>query len=114
MKKPATPEEKEHIKQVVSMGCIICGRPACYHHIKLGCGKSQKSSNMLGIPLCPEHHQNGGYGTAFHAGRVAFEKRYGTELELLERVYARLKKPFPPKELTELMEKQKIRKSSFL
>jgi hypothetical protein len=104
--------------QTVALGCIICGRPAVFHHIRFHVGGATKASNYLGIPLCDSppdgHHKNGRHGTAFHAGRVAFEKRHGTELELLERVYARLKKPWPPKELTILIEKNNIRKSSFL
>jgi hypothetical protein len=114
MKKPATIEEKKHIKQVVALGSIISGMPAEAHHPTFGRGKSQKTSNMLVIPLTPEEHRTGKYGYCIHAGRVAFEKRYGTELELLERVYARLKKPWPPKELTILLEKNTIRKSCLL
>jgi hypothetical protein len=30
------------------------------------------------------HHRNGGYGIAYHAGRKEFEKRFGSEVELLE------------------------------
>jgi hypothetical protein len=36
------------------------------------------------------HHQHGGYGVAFHAGKKAFEERFGTETELLEWLKARL------------------------
>lgn len=108
MKNPATPREKEYMKAAVSLGCTICGRPACLHHPTFGRGRAQKTSNMLVIPLCPEHHQFGVHGIAIHAGQKAFENRFGTEIELLEKVYKRLKLPFPPKELTELVDKQRI------
>lgn len=32
------------------------------------------------------HHRNGGYGVAIHAGRRAWEMKYGTEAELLVQV----------------------------
>jgi hypothetical protein len=40
----------------------------------------------MAIPLCPNHHQNGGYGVALHAGQREWEKRYGSEEALLEQV----------------------------
>jgi hypothetical protein len=43
-----------------------------------------KSHWSKAIPLCPMHHQHGGWGVALHAGQKEFEKRYGTEEELLE------------------------------
>jgi hypothetical protein len=45
---------------------------------------AQKAGFNEAIPLCPNHHQNGGYGVALHAGQKEFEARYGTELELLK------------------------------
>ena len=32
----------------------------------------------------PFHHRLGGYGFAVHAGRKEFERKFGTEHELLE------------------------------
>lgn len=32
------------------------------------------------------HHQTGGYGIALHAGRAEWERRYGTQFELLEEI----------------------------
>lgn len=37
------------------------------------------------------HHQHGGYGVAYHAGPAEFERRFGTQAELLEWCNARLK-----------------------
>ena len=46
----------------------------------------RKSHWSNAIPLCPNHHQHGGYGIALHAGIKEFEKKYGTETKLLEKV----------------------------
>ena len=46
----------------------------------------QRNNNYNVIGLCPPHHQTGGHGVAFHAGKEAFEENFGTELELQERL----------------------------
>lgn len=43
----------------------------------------QRSPHYLVIPLCPDHHQSGGAGVAYHASPKQFEALYGTELDLL-------------------------------
>lgn len=68
-------------------GCIVCRNelgvfsPACPHHMD---GKTKPGCHFKTIPLCGAHHQTGGYGVAFHSGRVAWEAEYGTEAELLK------------------------------
>jgi len=88
-----TKAEKEWVDALCESGCIVCrtahgieGSPSEIHHLRSGTGMGKRSSWFDTLPLCPQHHRLGGYGVAFHAGRKAFEKRYGTELELLERV----------------------------
>lgn len=81
-----TKSEKLHLSRVADLGCIICHQPAEIHHLRTGMGMAQRNSNFNVIPLCPLHHRTGGYGTAFHAGRKAFEQNFGTEEELLKRV----------------------------
>ena len=87
-KKKPTKAEDDHIKKVLSMGCIVCvgleygETPAVPHHIGNG-STGMKASNYEVIPLCPEHHTNGGYGVAVHKGRVQWETNFGTEQELL-------------------------------
>jgi hypothetical protein len=81
-----TKAEKEHLNRVAELGCLICHQPAEIHHLRTGMGMSQRNSNFNVIPLCPLHHRTGGYGTAIHAGIKAFEKNFGTESQLLERV----------------------------
>ena len=79
---------------VAELGCAVrgCGRQAHLHHPRFASGMAQRASDWLVIPLCPEHHQDGGHGVALHAGQTTFERLYGTEEELLaqtiERVYS--------------------------
>lgn len=47
---------------------------------------SQRNSDYRAIPLCPLHHQTGGYGVAIHAGQKRWEELYGTEEKLLHQV----------------------------
>ena len=82
-------DERKHYEKLFKIGCIVCrnlgfGYSAPYiHHIRHGAGMGRKSHWSLAIPLCPNHHQNGGYGIALHSGQRTFEKKYGTESELL-------------------------------
>lgn len=78
-----------HMAKVAEVGCIVCRGigygyvPAQVHHLKEECGAGQRQSPFLTIPLCPAHHTDGGPGVAYHAGFRAFERLYGTELDLL-------------------------------
>ena len=90
-KKKPTKAESAHMTRVAELGCIVlcgngmrCKRPAEIHHIRHRIGIGRRSSHFETIPLCDFHHRNGNYGEAIHAGKVAWEKRYGTELQLLE------------------------------
>ena len=96
------------LTSVAALGCIVCGQPACIHHVRFGQGKSQRASDRLVLPLCFFHHQHGGFGFALHAGQKTWESKYGTELELLEQVYKTLDEPWPPIELTQLIANQKF------
>lgn len=38
--------------------CVICGKPAAWHHVLHGFGTRPKADeDGLILPLCPEHHQ---------------------------------------------------------
>ncbi len=79
------------MSRVAEIGCIVClhqgyDSPAELHHPRFNAGMGQRSSHNDVIPLCHHHHRNGGYGVAYHAGRVAFEEAYGTEKELLSEI----------------------------
>lgn len=85
-----SPAEKRHLSRVAGLGCIICGGPAEIHHIRHGQGMGQRSSDFDAIGLCPPHHRTGGHGVALHMGQEAFERNFGTEVELLAQVRAEL------------------------
>lgn len=87
-----TKAEKLHRNRVAALGCIVClnagnpDTPASLHHIRSGQGMSQRAGEFEVIPLCPFHHQQGGYGHAIHAGRIMWEANHGTEQQLLAQV----------------------------
>ena len=89
-KKRATVAEREHMGIVAGLFCVVCRNlrlgesPAEVHHVRYLAGGGQRSGNLETIPLCPNHHRLGGWGVAYHAGPEEFERRYGTEKELLE------------------------------
>ena len=87
--------DKEYQGRVAALGCIVClneghgATPSDYtaiHHIRKGQGMGQRAPHTETLPLCVKHHQTGGYGIALHAGQKEWERRYGTELYLLEQV----------------------------
>jgi len=93
-----TKAEYEWLDEVSSLGCIVCRihhnvwSPAEIHHLE---GKTKRFAHFKIIPLCPTHHR-GGIDTDFAASRhpykASFEKRYGTEEELLNEVCKRIGK----------------------
>ena len=91
-KKSKTKDEKNWLNKISNFGCVVCRKhyeiddaPAANcHHIRQGMGAGQKNSHYMVLPLCHHHHQSGGHGEAFHAGQKIWEKKYGTEAELLE------------------------------
>lgn len=91
-----TKAERDHLNAVAALGCQVCHDQALghseaeIHHPRSGMGMSQRASHFDAIPLCPIHHRLGGYGIAFHAGPKLWQRAYGTERELLERVRQRL------------------------
>lgn len=88
MSRAPTLRESKHMGRVAALGCVLCRHlgfepsPAHVHHIREGQGMSQRASNYLTVPLCPEHHQG---ATGVHGlGTKAFERLYKlTELDLL-------------------------------
>lgn len=80
--------DRSHMDKVARLGCILCkylgheGTPAEIHHIREGQGMSQRASNFLVVPLCPEHHRG---GSGVHGlGERGFYTRYKlSELDLL-------------------------------
>jgi len=75
-----TAAERRHMGRVAALGCIITGEEAEVHHIRVGCGTSQRSSPYLTIPLSPDLHRG---SLSIHNSKRQFESIYGDELDLL-------------------------------
>ncbi len=90
-------KEQEHCKRVAALGCYICGAEPQLHHIRNdgtgNAGIGRKNSNFMVIPLCYNHHLG---PFSIHNKKLEFEKRHGTEKEILqiitERLYGNSKK----------------------
>jgi len=91
MKRKPTKEESRYIEAALEQGCILCGKPAQFHHLP----GARPNSLAMGYALCPEHHTGMEYpGQSIHSNRLLFTQKYGSELELMQksmiRVFARL------------------------
>jgi hypothetical protein len=89
---PPTTEESRWMDAVQELGCVVCLKfhqvrtPAAVHHIVEG---SRRLGHFYTIPLCdPGHHQNSPTPQKIsrHPNKARFEKKYGSEYELLEYV----------------------------
>lgn len=82
-----TKAERQWMQAIADLPCIVCrSRPVCVHHLLDG---GRRISHEHTIPLCWQHHQSGRNDAQIvsrHPWKRAFEKRYGTEMELLEKV----------------------------
>lgn len=94
--KNATEAQKRHMAKVRELGCVVCrnlglgATPAQVHHLLKG---GRRKGHYQTIPLCPLHH-NSGINDIEHVSRHPwkreFERRYGTEQELLEQTLREL------------------------
>lgn len=83
-----TVAENRHMGAVAALGCILCRHLSLgetlaeLHHVREGQGMSQRASNFLVVPLCPEHHRG---ASGLHGlGTRGFYTRYRLdELDLL-------------------------------
>lgn len=83
-----TKTESSHMDKVASLPCCLCGcQPVHVHHIREGQGMSQRASNWLTIPLCPQCH-TGPMGV--HGDKTMLRVKKTTELELLAETYMRI------------------------
>ena len=84
---PANKEDKELMRRVKEMPCIVCGHPppSDYHHIT-DCGR--RMGHKFGLPLCYEDHR----GRRGFSGmdRGAWDKSLDNQLKLLEKVKDKL------------------------
>jgi len=91
-RRKSTKVEKIWMDKVAQLGCFVCQRPANLHDIrnngKGNIGMGRRSSHYEVIPLCYEHHQG---NTGIHLDKINFEKKYGTEKEILKAVLLQVK-----------------------
>jgi hypothetical protein len=79
--------------KVAALGCVVCDMlgnghiAAQVHHIREGQGMSQRASNWLTIPLCPECHTG---PNGIHGDRNFMKILKVDELDLLAVVIAKL------------------------
>jgi hypothetical protein len=81
-----------HMARVRKLGCCVAnqdcsaaGTVEAHHLTGLAYrGAGQKASDFETIPLCRNHHQDGGKGVALHAGEETWEGEYGTQAYWLE------------------------------
>ncbi|MCC8204344.1 DUF968 domain-containing protein [Escherichia coli] len=73
---------EKYTRWVKTQPCACCGKPADDPHHLIGHGQGgmgTKSHDIFTLPLCREHHNE------LHADTVAFEEKYGSQLELIFR-----------------------------
>ena len=79
---------KKHLDRIAQMPCACCGAHGVHvHHIRSGQGMSQRASDFLVVPLCPECHQ-GPQGV--HGDRTLMRIYKLSELDMLANTIARL------------------------
>lgn len=85
-----TKDERAYM-QACKEFCIVCymqghgKNPAHFHHMLSG---GKRISHLHGFGLCPTHHNSGVndfVAVSRHPYKATFEKRYGTEAQLLEK-----------------------------
>lgn len=82
------PANSEHRGRVRELGCVVCWLERgvwvyaeAHHPTTLNSGGS-KCPDEYCLGLCREHHQDGGHGTAVHAGVETFEALHGRQVVL--------------------------------
>ncbi len=89
-KKRPNKVERERLKTIGEMPCYACFQdgkgevPSEVHHIRKHTGMGLRPSHFDTIPLCSGCHRTN--KISVHLGKREFERRYGTEQEILEKV----------------------------
>lgn len=89
-----TKAEQLHLDAIHAMPCLRaasgqCGGRIEAHHITSG---GRRIGHFHTLPLCTYHHGPQTplpLGEAIHKGKKIFERKYGTQIELLEKVIRR-------------------------
>ena len=95
-KKRPNKVERERLKTIGEMPCYACFQdgkgevPSEVHHIRKHTGMGLRPSHFDTIPLCSGCHRTN--KISVHLGKREFERRYGTEQEILEKVNREIEK----------------------
>jgi hypothetical protein len=80
-----------HMQRVALLPCACCGAspPSCVHHIRSGeaAGLSQRASDFLTIPLCPECHQG---DAGLHGSKALLRIHKTDEYKMLAKTIEKL------------------------
>ncbi|KTH66509.1 hypothetical protein ASV20_22890 [Enterobacter roggenkampii] len=79
-------ESREYLNWVKKQPCECCQQQSDDPHHLIGWGQggmATKAHDIFSIPLCRKHH------TELHNDRLAFERKYGSQLEMIIRVLDR-------------------------
>ena len=77
--------DQDHMARIAALGCLICGRPAQFHHVDVCTPKNAgpKVSDYIGAPLCPAHHLDDQHDSAHgYGGERAFWLRHMISIDL--------------------------------
>ena len=87
--KTPTKAERQLHDQLASLGCIACRKDGIanhqvsIHHVD---GRTKPGAHTQVLPLCAGHHQDGTGAPgliAVHPWKARFEKRYGSQADLV-------------------------------
>lgn len=79
-------ESRDYLNWVKTQPCECCQQQSDDPHHLIGWGQggmATKAHDIFSIPLCRKHH------TELHHDRLAFERKYGSQLEMIIRVLDR-------------------------
>ena len=80
--------EKDHMGLVAALPCACCGAGGVQvHHLREGQGMSQRASNYLTVPLCPDCHTG---PKGLHGDRSLLRIRKPGEMDLLAKTISQL------------------------
>lgn len=78
-----TKAERAHMDKVAQLPCACCGAHGVHvHHLREGQGMSQRASNWLTIPLCPDCHTG---PNGIHGNKSLMRIQKIEEIDLLAR-----------------------------
>ena len=84
MKKKPNKEEREWLQKVSQLPCCVCNAYETeVHHCRINTGFGLRPSHYDTISLCVNHHR--GQEGIHTLGRRAWENKYTTQQELIER-----------------------------